>query len=307
MSHPSVNGNDYLALPRAPETWIVENLIPQGGLFNLYGAPKAGKSWLALQLAVAISTNEPTFMSLPIRTHGKVLYIQLDTPRSLWAKRLESICEMGLDISNINFADNEITPYPFDILRPERLTTPEGMLTHFPCQDYLKGEINRVQPVLTIIDTLRELHSGDENDSAQMTNAFSALTSSIRPSALCLLSHSRKDNMAVPEIDRENLLQDNRGSSYVAGRMDGIMRASKKRLAFQSRTVELHYLKCHQIEPGMWVIDGEDEEAQIRIVINDATLTTITAKAEALANITHKTVESCRSLIRRRRDLVIED
>lgn len=293
-------GSAYRALPRTPETWIVENLIPASGLFNLFGPSKAGKSYGALQLAVDVSSGSPDWLTFPIHSHGPVLYVQLDTPRSLWGARLDTIAtELGLDDSNVYYADANMAPYPFDILREETILTESGRIVKHPCQDWLQRQVEKVHPVLVILDTLREFHRGDENDSGQMVNVMSALVHATTPAALCLISHSRKDNMSVPESERDNLLQDNRGSNYIAGRMDGIMKITPKRITYQSRTIDRHYLKCKRTQQGLWAVDASEESAQIRAILADASLTSLTARAEALSAMTGKTLEASRSALRR--------
>lgn len=290
-SSHAVKGLAYLDLPRAPEQWVVENLIPVGGLFNIFGQSKGGKSFIALQLAADVASGSSDWMGFPIHTPGPVLYVQLDTPRSLWAARVESMAhQSGLDFDNVWSGDTELAPYPFNILG-------DG-------QKWLAQECDLIKPTLVIIDTIRELHSGDENDSAQMKNVFSALVAACRPAAICILSHSRKDNLSIPAEDREDLMNDNRGSSYIPGRMDGIMRVTStpktSRLTYQSRTTERHTLKCRRLPGGLWAPDAVDADAALACVMADASLSTISAKASQLASLTGKTLEACRSLVRRR-------
>ena len=294
----AVPGSVYRQLPRSPEAWVVEHLCPNAGLLNIFGSPKSGKSFLALQLAEAVCNPDIShWMSFAIKTHGPVYYLQLDTPRSLWALRLDQLSLSGLDVDNIHFVDSEMAPYPFDILGSHRDIMSLGWA-------YLREDLARVQPVLTIIDTLREIHSGDENASDQMHNVMASLKAASHPSAVCVISHSRKENTTIPEGQRENLLDDNRGSSYISGRMDGIMRATSNTkhsyLTYQSRTIERAKLKCKRHEPGYWLVDESVLDGQIRQVISDITLSTTLAKAEALANLSGKSLEACRSLLRRR-------
>lgn len=66
-----------------PETaWAVRGLIPEG-LSVLAGKPKLGKSWLALQLAVAVASGTPALGNLAVG-QGSVLYMALeDTDKRL--------------------------------------------------------------------------------------------------------------------------------------------------------------------------------------------------------------------------------
>src|SRR6187431_1100083 len=86
-SHPCMahSVEEYLTLKGEDESAIVSNLLPLSGALNIFGAPKAGKSYLSLQLADAIGNPRMAdFLGFPINVHGEVLYIQIDTPRNLW-------------------------------------------------------------------------------------------------------------------------------------------------------------------------------------------------------------------------------
>jgi len=65
--------------------WAVPGLIAEG-VTLLAGAPKVGKSWLSLNLGVAIAAGNPALGSLPVEP-GPVLYLALeDTPRRLQSR-----------------------------------------------------------------------------------------------------------------------------------------------------------------------------------------------------------------------------
>jgi hypothetical protein len=65
--------------------WAVPGLIPEG-LTILAGAPKAGKSWLALNLALAIAGGTSVLGEIQVDA-GEALYLALeDTPRRLQSR-----------------------------------------------------------------------------------------------------------------------------------------------------------------------------------------------------------------------------
>ncbi|TCC10910.1 AAA family ATPase [Kribbella soli] len=69
----------------APPRWAVPGLIPEG-LSLLAGAPKAGKSWLSLNLALGIAAGTPVLGEVSVDP-GEVLYLALeDTPRRLQSR-----------------------------------------------------------------------------------------------------------------------------------------------------------------------------------------------------------------------------
>lgn len=74
----TMDANWLIQQPRTEPLWVVEGLIPMG-LHLLTGAPKIGKSWLVLELALCVSSGRP-FWGYATRRCG-VLYLALeDTP-----------------------------------------------------------------------------------------------------------------------------------------------------------------------------------------------------------------------------------
>jgi AAA domain len=66
----------------APLTFIIPKLLPEG-MSLIGGKPKVGKSWLALQMAMAIASGG-TFLKQRVAQPRKVLYLALeDSPRRL--------------------------------------------------------------------------------------------------------------------------------------------------------------------------------------------------------------------------------
>ena len=73
-----VNAYELYMKDLPPTKWIVEPIIHEGATL-LAGDPKVGKSFLALQIALAVSGGaKKLFDSLDLRTHGRVLYLALD-------------------------------------------------------------------------------------------------------------------------------------------------------------------------------------------------------------------------------------
>ena len=70
---------DVLQKELPPMEWIVENLIPPGLIF-LGGKSKAGKSWFALNLCIAIAEGHLAIGSIPCSPKG-VLYLALEDPQ----------------------------------------------------------------------------------------------------------------------------------------------------------------------------------------------------------------------------------
>src|SRR3990167_5077041 len=146
MTNHIVSGAEYLTLPRAPEAWLLKPLIPAGGACVLDGDPKVGKSFAAIQLALSLQSGDP-WLGFRVVSPGPVVYVQLDTPRSLWAERIETIRATGLDTNALLLADREtLGTFPFNILYPEH-------------RALLCAALRPLAPSAVIVDTIREAHA----------------------------------------------------------------------------------------------------------------------------------------------------
>jgi hypothetical protein len=72
-----------------PVTWTVRGLLPEG-LTLLAGKPKMGKSWLALELAVAVATGGVALGQIPI-VPGEVFYLALEDNERRLHRRLAQV------------------------------------------------------------------------------------------------------------------------------------------------------------------------------------------------------------------------
>lgn len=281
MSNPIVAGEEYLALPSTPETWLIEPLLPSSGAMLIYGDPKIGKSFAALQLAEAIQAGTP-WLGFPCR-QGKVAYIQLDTPRNVWQTRIKELVHSHSMTNLPSFADREtLETHPFDILNPDHLVL-------------LSNALDGKGFDLVIIDTIREAHSGDENDSTAMQKVIASLTAATRPAALVIVSHARKSGE-----ESYSLMNDNRGSSYIVGRMDAIVRFTPKGARVSGRSIEEHSIDLDRYDSGFWEALHGEQDLHVAEVLANPSLTSIRAKAKELAKLSGKSEAAARGILRRR-------
>ena len=282
---------DYLTLPRNSSTWLVKDLIPTSGSGLIYGVAKTGKSAAAIQLACALSGGAKEWLGFEIPTHGPVVYIQLDTPRSTWSLRWEALPKVGVkyDPDNLLLADREsLDFFPFDILQPQHT-------------GYLRSLIQPIKPIAVFIDTLRKVHSGEEDNSSVMSNVVSNLIGAVHPAALILISHSRK-----PNFERgHDLMSDHRGSSSVTGEMDGILKMTHNKLHYGGRNIEEAAIRLEREDTGnanllLWKVRKDSDEAQhIQQVLSDPGLNSLRSKAKALAPALGVSEEAAMSRLRR--------
>lgn len=246
-----VSASDYLGLPREPQPWVVDKLVPVGGLVNVFGKPKSGKSFLMLGVIEAIANGLPEWEGFAIKKHGPVAYLQVDTPREEWAARVTRMHWTSAEAAdNLWIADMwQVPEFPFNILNPQGTEL-----------QWLKDNLAAIKPVVVIIDTLREIHGGDENDSTVMRNVIANLVAACRPAAIVLVSHSRKDSV-MTSMGEDDLMDQQRGSSYVSGRMDVIIKVTPKRLTFKGRATGQQQYPIHQDERGFIHVEREAADA----------------------------------------------
>lgn len=248
----------------------------------LYGDPKVGKSFAALQLAGALQAGS-NWLGFATRK-SSVVYLQLDTPRNVWQARLFDLQKKGALVGNMpHMADREsLQTWPFDILKPDHLIM-------------LREELQQLKPDLVIIDTLRESHSADENDSTEMQEAVAALVAATQPAAMCLISHSRKPS----QDEGFSLMNDNRGSSYVVGRMDAIVRFTPKSARVSGRSIEEHSLDLERADSGFWEVRNGEVDVHIVSVLLDPAHDSVRAASRALSARIDKSESACRGMLRR--------
>ena len=253
----------------------------------LYGDPKVGKSYAALQLALTLTGDGPDdWLGFPTGQSGPVVYVQLDTPRSLWAERLEALQVGGHPVESDHFylADREtLDTWPFDILNPEH-------------EHLLRRALTPIQPIAVIIDTLKESNTADENSNTEMTSAINKLIAATQPAALILVAHAKKPNFeAGPDT-----INDNRGAGATVAKMDAICRMTKKGLYYTGRAIEAGDVKIERGDDGFWSLVEDGLANLIAELLADTSFPSLRSKAKELAIRVGLKEEAARSLLRRR-------
>ena len=280
--------SQYLALPRDRDVWLINPLLPVSGALLIYAPSKTGKSSLAIQLARSLSGEVPDWMGFPVGKIGRVLYLQLDTPRTTWAARFETLKHYGYDFNDnlVMLADRDsFVKYPLDVLRPDHIV-------------YMRDLIQPLRANVIIIDTLRKVHTGDENSSTIMSNVMTSLVGIAHPAALVLISHDRKPQ---PDSDKD-IMTDHRGSTSIVAEMDGVVRLTKTRLYYAGRSIEEGSIKMIRKDLDnilIWEPAPDEMDPMLIEILQDLTLRSMRAKARKLSVIQHISEEAAMSRVRR--------
>jgi len=278
-----LTGDEYLALPRSRQRFLIEPLLPESGALLVYGAPKTGKSYAVLQMLTCLASGIP-WLGFPTHpANGPIVYIQLDTPRGTWLSRVDKLVKAGHPVNLLHQADREtLETFPFDILDP----------SHF---HLLKSTLDTINPSVVVFDTLRECHSGESNDDTSMRNVVGELVKATFPSALILVHHDRK-----PNHDRPNdLMNDARGSQYLTGRMDGVIRFTKQHVYYGGRDIEEGSIEAERDNEGFWSPIRSEIDLALEKVLADPSFHSDRERAKEMSRVTGKGFEACRSALRR--------
>ena len=236
---------EYLTLPRPDEAWIIKDVLPVGGQMTLYGPPKLGKSYLALQLAAAVSGDTLEWLGYDVAQNGRVIYLQFDTPRIVWqTEHLAHVLKSGRRMERVWHGDRYSLPSPFNILDDD-------------CAMVLQRIVQRINPLVLVVDTFREAHQGDEDKSGAMKLALERLQHVAGTAALVLVAHARK-----PSEWANTVISGLRGSTYLTGKMDTIAQCGEKTVHLVGRAIANTTIKV-QREPYLWtVVLSERQVAQ---------------------------------------------
>lgn len=236
---------EYRVLPKDDTIWVWKGLIPKGGSTLLFGNPKVGKSLLTLPLVEAITDPSiDSYLGLPIMEHGKVLYVQLDTPRGLWLQYLD-VVKSETAAEGVYMIDREMPQFPkqFDIRTKVH-------------RDWLRREVEAIEPILVVYDTIRRTHKGDENDPTVMAQLVDALYEISHPAAQLFIHHKKKQQSGE---EGDGVA---RGSSTLMGAVDALINMSKTKLTIEARSDVDEVIPIFQNDDGTWGLNSQQDEIE---------------------------------------------
>jgi predicted transcriptional regulator/archaellum biogenesis ATPase FlaH len=226
--------------------WAIPDLLPMGFTI-IAGAPKVGKSWLALQLAYAVSTG-----GIILQTkveQGNVLYLALeDSPRRLKDRMRKQGWNDGLNCDFVVMGDFEEWLGKLDEKGMEKFGNFLGR------RDYR----------LIVIDTLSRAVRGDQNEVEEMTSNLAPLQMLAHRlnCAVVIVDHHKKTGSAWGEIDVVGDILGSTAKGALADTAVGLYRERGKagaRLAIVGKEVEDKVLQVSFCSAkGVWEVDEEE-------------------------------------------------
>ena len=263
---PTQTPADLEDRPRQQQ-WLIDSLWGEQAVGIVGGEPKCGKSFLALDLAVAVAAGVPCLRHFPAKQPGAVLLFAAEDAGHIVRSRLQGIAQAA--------------GAAFDTLDIAIIDVPILRLDHRDDRQRLVETVQRIKPRLLILDPLVRLHGVDENAVAEIAPILGFLRDLQRrfESAVVLVHHARKSAAARPG-------QALRGSSelhawgdsnlYLRRRNRQILMTVEHRAAAGLDNIEIELaddgkgpaLRLRQETPGD--VEPETPERRILQVIADA-------------------------------------
>lgn len=241
--------------------WLVDRIIQRGANGFIVAAPKSGKSWCALDLALAVSLGEE-WLGMKTERAPVAMITREDTPNlTRW--------RMGRLIAGRKSYPEKLAEWLWVNSKDQspqfRIDAPEQLAE-------MVEALKVVKPELIILDVLNVLHSADENDSTEMRKVMDAADTLHRETkaSVGILHHFNK-------AAEGRLTGKMRGSSAIAGWAEWVIGIKYETDNQDERTRIMQFeLKA-----------GESREA-IRFTIETAEGRSILKVAEAKVAERHK-------------------
>lgn len=240
---------DILHRDYQPINWIIPDLLPEG-LTILAGRPKSGKSWLALNMAIAVANGEECFCFYRTNRSGVFFISYEDNFRRLRYRMKMILGDYGISPKNLYFYDE----------------------LHFPklnaggTEELLKQLDEHKDISLVIIDTLgagmgqtRQAYGNAFLEEYDFMNKLQKVALE-RKIGIIVIHHTRK-------AEAEDVFDTVSGTTGITASADTLMvlrkRNEKCTLHLRGRDVnEGSYAIIFNEENGTWRIEGKEREVQ---------------------------------------------
>jgi len=165
--------------------WLVTGLWSEQAVGIVGGEPKCCKSFLALDLAVAVASGMPCLRRFSVSRAGRVLLFAAEDALHIVRRRLEGIAAAA----GVALADLDI----------QVITSPVLRLDLDADRRNLAETVARLQPRLLILDPFVRLHRIDENASGEVAPLLAFLRELQRRhgTAVLVVHHAKKGGGGV--------------------------------------------------------------------------------------------------------------
>lgn len=169
----------------AGSRWLVESLWARSGVGIIGGAPKCGKSWLGLDLAVSVASGTPCLDTFAVTEPGHVLVYMAEDAASMVKQRLAGIAHhRGLELAALPISVITAPTVRLDLPRDQRRLA-----------ETVRAHASR----LLLLDPFVRLHRINENQAGDVAAVLGYLRELQRAHelAVVVVHHARKNGAAT--------------------------------------------------------------------------------------------------------------
>jgi hypothetical protein len=197
-----IDAPNFLTTVSPEIDWLVDGVIQRGANGFICAAPKVGKSWLAVDLALCLALGLP-WAGFAVRQPARVALITREDNPSLTRWRMDRLLN-GKNRTRGDFEDR--------LYVNSREQSPAFRLDESGLFLPMIAELKAVQPEFAILDVFNILHGADENDNTEMRQVLEELNRLQREvgCAICVVHHFNKTLEGT-------LTQRLRGAGAIAG------------------------------------------------------------------------------------------
>ena len=199
-------------------SWHIEDILPTRSAMVLVAREGVAKTWMVLDLAIAISQGSTWLNHFPTN-RGRVLIIDEENSKNLLTSRVQKLLTARGELEALHSLD-------IHWLVGQGLNLSDNRFT-----SALEERLAQIKPDVVVIDSLVRIHRGDENDARTMAELF-AIIKQIMGIYECTFVFCHHQGKSA--IDTNQSLGRYRGSSEIGAFADSILdvRPTTKRHVF---------------------------------------------------------------------------
>lgn len=169
-----------LPVSEEQHSWLIKDIWADEAVGVIGAEPKSMKTWLAMELAVAVASGAPCLRHFPVARSGRVLIYAAEDSLPMVRRRLEGICAAA--------------GFKLEELDIQVITEPTLRLDLEHVRRSLDATVAALQPVLLILDPFVRLHRIDENVSGEVAPLLAFLRELQRRYAVAVVvvHHAKK-------------------------------------------------------------------------------------------------------------------
>lgn len=217
---PRINIKDAFTQTPEPLDFVLPGMIA-GTVGALIAPGGAGKSWFALEVAIAL-TGGPDFLGIGINQTGDVLYLSAEDPELAITHRLHAVASHVHAVARSHaVSHSDVADVEQSIIAHLEIASLMGRavdLKQKSWSDAIKEMAKGKR--LVILDTLRRFHCSDENNGGEMASLLGILESIAGDTgaSILFLHHVGKGSVLNGGGD---IQQASRGSSVLTDNVRG--------------------------------------------------------------------------------------